>query len=479
MPPKTRRERKAEVAVSTTGGSTRATQSGPVSSSTVPAQQAPPVTLDYKKLNPKTTHYEFGGPIGAFLMITILPCVVILFAFGCDNIGYTPFHRLWAIASDLIAGRFEWEFLWSLVTSWKAVALLWYAGFVAQLATFSIAMPGDTVEGTRLRDGTRLSYKVNALSAVQTMTTMTLMSVRGQGLKLPLWVHANFAHIAVASVIFSFIVSIGVYVYSFFGKRLLSLGGNTGNHIYDFMIGHELNPRIGNFDLKFFTELRPGLVGWVVLNICMALKQYVDLGRVTNSMILVVLFQAWYVFDALWNETSVLTTMDITSDGFGFMLAFGNFCWVPMMYCLQARYLADFPHDLNIWHVCAVIILQCVGYRIFRGANSQKNTFRNNPEDPSVKDLTYIQTKSGTRLITSGWWGMSRHINYFGDWLMALSWCLACGFDSIIPYFYSIYFLILLVHRQRRDDSKCKEKYGEDWDKYCEIVKYRIVPGVY
>ncbi|KAI9021757.1 ergosterol biosynthesis ERG4/ERG24 [Phycomyces nitens] len=393
-------------------------------------------------------------------MITLLPSIVILFAFGCDNIGYTPFHRLWAITCDLFAGRFEWEFLWSLVTSWKAVALLWYAGFVSQLVTFSVAMPGDTVEGTLLRDGTRLSYKVNALSAVQTMVTMTLMSVRGQGLRMPLWVYENFAHIAVASVIFSFIVSIAVYISSFYGNRLLSLGGNTGNHIYDFMIGRELNPRIGSFDLKFFTELRPGLVGWVVLNICMALKQYVDLGRVTNSMILVVFFQAWYVFDALWNETSILTTMDITTDGFGFMLAFGNLCWVPMMYSLQARYLADFPHDLNIFHVCAVIILQCVGYRIFR-------------------DLTYIQTKSGTRLITSGWWGMSRHINYFGDWLMSLSWCLACGFDSIIPYFYTIYFFILLVHRQRRDDAKCKEKYGEDWDKYCEQVKYRIVPGIY
>ena len=38
---------------------------------------------------------------------------------------------------------------------------------------------------------------------------------------------------------------------------------SSGNIIYDFFMGHELNPRIRSFDLKFFCELRPGLIGWV------------------------------------------------------------------------------------------------------------------------------------------------------------------------------------------------------------------------
>lgn len=67
------------------------------------------------------------------------------------------------------------------------------------------------------------------------------------------------------------------------------------------------------FDIKYFTELRPGLIGWFLLNICMALKQYSNLERVTNSMILVVLFQGFYILDALWNEASILSTMDITT----------------------------------------------------------------------------------------------------------------------------------------------------------------------
>lgn len=42
------------------------------------------------------------------------------------------------------------------------------------------------------------------------------------------------------------------------------MDGFTGNVLYDFFIGRELNPRLGaSFDIKEFCELRPGLVGWV------------------------------------------------------------------------------------------------------------------------------------------------------------------------------------------------------------------------
>lgn len=39
--------------------------------------------------------------------------------------------------------------------------------------------------------------------------------------------------------------------------------------------------------------------------------------------------------DALFHEKAILTTMDITTDGFGFMLVFGDLAWVPFTYSLQ------------------------------------------------------------------------------------------------------------------------------------------------
>lgn len=72
----------------------------------------------------------------------------------------------------------------------------------------------------------------------------------------------------------------------------------------------------------------------------------------------------------------------------------------------------------SVWLV-ALVGLKALGYLAFRGANSQKDTFRRDPQHPSVRHLQTLQTERGTRLITSGWWGVARHINYTGDWLMA------------------------------------------------------------
>jgi delta14-sterol reductase len=75
--------------------------------------------------------------------------------------------------------------------------------------------------------------------------------------------------------------------------------------IVQFFLGRPLNPTIPGFakwDVKTFTEVRPGLIGWVLLNVSCACEQYIRLGRLTDSMVLVLIFEAYYVVDSLWNE---------------------------------------------------------------------------------------------------------------------------------------------------------------------------------
>jgi protein-S-isoprenylcysteine O-methyltransferase Ste14 len=170
--------------------------------------------------------------------------------------------------------------------------------------------------------------------------------------------------------------------------------------------------------------------------------------------------------------------MDITTDGFGFMLIFGDLAWVPFTYNHPAKYLVHHDPHLNAYTLILIVTVWVFGFYIFRASNSQKDIFRNDPNDPRVKHLTYMPTKRGTRLLTSGWWGTARKINYTGDYLMGLTYSLFCGFNSIVPYYYAIYFCILLVHRSIRDDVLCQEKYGKDWDEYKRQVPYRFIPGI-
>ena len=329
------------------------------------------------------------------------------------------------------------------------------------------------------------------------------------------FINRNYLQLLTCNIIISYVLATYVYLKSYSvkagnaEKRELAAGGHSGNMIYDWFIGRELNPRVtlqvfGEIDIKSFMELRPGMLGWIMLDLAFMAKQYKSYGYITDSMLLVTLSQALYVFDALYMEQAILTTIDITTDGFGFMLAFGDLAWLPFIYSLQARYLSVHPVMLGPTYLAAIVGVQLFGYYIFRASNSQKNAFRTNPDDPSVAHLKYIETSSGSKLLTSGWWGTARHINYLGDWIMSWAYCLPtlaagykltssivypgtrlvttdgmAGYAIPITYFYLLYFAILLLHREMRDEEKCRRKYGADWERYCEKVKYRILPGVY
>jgi len=257
---------------------------------------------------------------------------------------------------------------------------------------------------------------------------------------------------------------------------------------YDYWMGFARNPRIGSFDLKLFCEARPGLILWVLLNFSIAAKQYEQFGEISISMVLVCVFHFWYIMDYYYHEEAILTTMDIITDKFGFMLVFGDLAWVPFTYVFQAFYLLKHtpggqPIHISYQFVALILALKAVGYYLFRWVNSQKHEFRRHADEPNFtvwgKKPTYILTKRGTKLLTSGFWGLARHLNYTGDIILSWTWCLPCAFDSIAPYFYGIYFTALDVHRCWRDHNECKKKYGDDWEKYCKTVPYVFIPGIF
>ncbi len=68
-------------------------------------------------------------------------------------------------------------------------------------------------------------------------------------------------------------------------------------------------------------------------------------------------FEFSLLFVLMWFQSSILSTMDIIEEGFGFMLAFGDISWVPVMYSLQARYLVDNPVKLPWTATTAIVVL--------------------------------------------------------------------------------------------------------------------------
>jgi 7-dehydrocholesterol reductase len=264
-----------------------------------------------------------------------------------------------------------------------------------------------------------------------------------------------------------------------------------GHHsfVYDICMGIELNPRIGNFDLKLFFIARCGMISWILVDLSHAAGQYERFGEVTNAMVLVCVLHSFYVIDLLYYEAWYLETIDIMHDRLGFNLTYGVIVYVPFGYTFQTWYLSHNPIALPAWQFYLILTVGIFAYYLFRSSNNQRRQFRAAKGKINIwgKPAKFIRAKYATGdgkeseslLLTSGWWGLARHFNYTADLIGSFCYCVPCGFHDFMPWWYFVFMTWLLNHRGNRDNQRCGVKYGKYWQQYCKEVPYKLIPYVY
>lgn len=306
----------------------------------------------------------------------------------------------------------------------------------------------------------------------------------------PAWIANNWKELFLAANVLGFAVSFLAHAKALISPTHPDDDKYADCWYYNFFMGIEFNPRIFDIDIKLFSNGRTGIMAWTLINYSFAAYQYQNYGFVSNSMILVNLLHLLYILDFYWNEAWYLKTIDIAHDHYGWQLSWGTFVWLPFTYTLQGAFLMNNPNILTPNQFWVILILGVIGYTIFRWTNYQKDYFRRTDLDKCIiwgQKAKYIEctytTKCGTshksKLLTSGWWGLARHMNYTGDIILSTMYCCATGTTELLPYFYAFFMTTLLVTRCIRDEDRCFNKYKDDWIRYCKEVPYRLIPGFF
>ena len=177
----------------------------------------------------------------------------------------------------------------------------------------------------------------------------------------------------------------------------------------------------------------------------------------------------------------------------GFKLFWGCFVFYPFFYPIGVWNLLPTP-DIPLTDISIIQAILCVslfyfGWVFTRGPNLQKFYSKKYPKEKTCLGGCVQQKKiSGSSLLCSGFWGLSRHINYLGETVQALALALpgllVSSASTSFPFFltpllYPLYYILLFVPRQIDDEAICAAKYGIKWKQYIEKVPYRIVPGLY
>lgn len=453
--------------------------------------------------------YEFGGPWGVSALMIGFP-LLMCYLYVCL-----------AVHNGHLQDPMRWEF-WergalTIFPTQRAIAI--YMSFTVFQYITAATMPGIKVMGLPVPSlgGKQLEYLCNGVA------TWYVDLVLVAALHISGWfpitsVVDEIGPIMSVAMIWGFIVTIGTYVVGCVMGRTHRMSGSLP---YDIFMGAVLNPRIGNVDLKMWSEIR---IPWKILffiSLSAAVKEHeVNIARelqagispaiwslfggaiemyaikTSSSLLFMLLAHCLYVNACMKGEECIPTTWDIVYEKWGYMLIFWNLAGVPFSYCYSTLYLlnrslANEPivHSKIYTGILYTVLL--AAYYVWDTANSQKNRFRMQQQGTYVErntfpqlpwgklhNPTYLVTKHGNKLLTGGWWGMARKVHYTADLIMALSWGLITGFESYIPYFYVTFFTAVLVHRVGRDHVHCKEKYGADFDDYCRQVPYVFIPFI-
>ena len=341
------------------------------------------------------------------------------------------------------------------------------AGFVTALFLGSMLLPGKQVALIDDRGGSR-TCKLNGL-VLFLLTGLAVGVAEVRGWFSIAFVYDHFLALLVVANAFAFALSGWLYWRS--ARSHDAPEGLWGG----FFFGREGNPAWLGVDLKFFSY-RPSLIALALVNVSFAVVQYRTYGTLSLAMMLYQVFTLAYVFNYFHFEHGMVHTWDIVSERFGWMLVWGNLVLVPFFYSIAGWWLVHAEGDLAPAAAAGLVILYAFGFWLFRGANGQKHRFRQNPEARIWGRRA--ETLDG-RLLVSGFWGVGRHLNYSGEICVYAAFVLTTGFESWIPYLLLAWLIGLLVHRSRRDERRCRAKYGELWDRYAERARFSMFPYVH
>ena len=273
--------------------------------------------------------------------------------------------------------------------------------------------------------------------------------------------------------------------------------GSSGSFIKDYLWGTELYPRIFGLDLKRFVNSRFSMTYWQLAGLSFCYRSYtLHDNQMDWGLFFSALSQYLYLVKFFVWEMGYMRSIDIIVDRAGFEIQWGCLVWVPAVYTLHSRFLVLHPSGLSFAEALALFVLSLTGVLLNYAADRQRDVFRATNGQCRVwgKPPVYIRaqytvqdpktgknTKKTSLLLASGFWGIARHFQYFWELTAAWSWCLLANplQNGVLPLFYATFLTFLLVHRATRDSEKCHLKYGKYYEEYCQLVPYKILPGLY
>jgi protein-S-isoprenylcysteine O-methyltransferase Ste14 len=354
-------------------------------------------------------------------------------------------------------------------------------GFIApglvslMIFILNILLPGRWVTGYINKPGSSEKMKYHLNGIIVFFTVVFIWFISGYYKIIPFdWLYTYRWYGLAGAFTFGIIFSVAVVLpYPHVKKSLFS----------DLFLGRKENLQLqgGRADAKMWLYLTGATM--LELNaLSFGAHHYLIYGeQASTGIFLSTALLTWFIVDYFTFEEVHLYTYDLFAERVGFKLGWGCIVFYPYFYVIFLWSTADLPDPHTpAWLLVIYVLIFITGWILSRGANMQKYFFKKYPGRPFLWIEPKIISDGKNTLLVNGFWGISRHINYLGEILMATAIILCTGYPALLwPWLYPLYYVVLLFSRQIDDNKRCAHKYGDLWKVYLKKVPYRIIPFIY
>lgn len=249
-------------------------------------------------------HLEFGGPWGVTLIMILFPLLMWYMWIGAtyydgqlplpgENQTWLVFarHLCFLIYTDAFPGPRAWAIYWT---------------FLIVEALFYLFLPGVTSYGKPLTHlgGQRLAYHCSGVYSFYSTIVLSLF-LHITGLFYLDALLDEFGPLLSVGIVSGFVVSIIAYLSALVRGASHRMSGNL---IYDFFMGAELNPRLLWLDFKMFFEVRMPWFILFLLSLAAAVRQIDRYGYISGEVGFILMAHFLYANACCKGEELITTT---------------------------------------------------------------------------------------------------------------------------------------------------------------------------
>lgn len=386
----------------------------------------------------------------------------------------------WLATEAALRGEWPWSIAPPRVSLYatSVISLFFFTSLYLELV-----LPGRPYKGPLSTCGQQETYKDNAVAHCVFSHIVFFL-----GASLGLWPMSVLAARYDEILSTLNVIGFGVSVLLLLKGRHFPSGPTppARGGLHDFFWGVELYPKVCGLSVKRVFNCRFSMLFWMLHSVSSVFHEHERHGSVSKAGIAVAVSQWLYLLKFFCWERGYMSSLDIVMDRCGFYLIWGVIAFVPAVYTVHLRCVAERGRgtDAPWWTLAFSVLSIFLNYR----SDLARYRFRHTPAPTqSFIAVTYQVERGGhktieqSRLLVAGVWGALRHPNYLFELCVAWSWVALS--DPLgtrgVSALYALVLTILLFHRAKRDEAKCLAKYGPGYQEYMRRVPSRIIPWIW